>query len=100
MIVFSALTIRARCPIGRASIRSNDINTYDEYNADVVIIPSASDIGAYEAWWGTERIATGTAKAMRLITAGASDREASVYSVEDHQFLCGTIDQLAGGLMA
>lgn len=75
------------------------MNTYDEYNADVVIIPSTTNIGAYEAWWGTQHLATGTAKAMRLIASGANEREASVYSVEDKQFICGTIDQLTEGLM-
>ena len=72
------------------------MNTYDDYNADVVIIPSTDVIGAYDAWWGSEKLATGTAKAMRLIAVGAFEREASVYDAESHCFLAGTIDQLVG----
>lgn len=72
------------------------MNTYDDYNADVVIIPAAAPIGAYEAWWGHERLATGTAKAMRLIAASAAQQDASVYDVESNCFLAGTLDQLIG----
>lgn len=72
------------------------MNTYDDYNADIVIIPSTDVIGAYEAWQGRSKLATGTAKGMRLIAAGAAAGEMSVFSVEDDQFICGTIDQLVG----
>lgn len=70
--------------------------TYEDYNADVVIIPATAPIGAYEAWWGHEKIATGTAKAMRLIAASAAQQHASVYDVESGCFLAGTLDQLMG----
>lgn len=66
------------------------MNTYDDYNADVVIIPSTTVIGAYEAWWGREKIATGTAKGMRLIAQAVDAQEASVFSVEDDQYIRGT----------
>lgn len=72
------------------------MNTYDDYNADVVIIPSTAVIGAYDAWRGREKIATGTANGMRLIAGGASASEMSVFSVEDDQFICGTVAQLIG----
>lgn len=72
------------------------MNTYDDYNADVVIIPAATPVGAYEAWWGREKLATGTAKGMRLIAAAAANREASVYDAESNCFLAGTLDQLVG----
>ena len=65
------------------------MNTYDDDVADIVIIPSTEVIGADEAWWGREKIATGTAKGMRLIANGASDCEMSVFSVEDDQYICG-----------
>lgn len=72
------------------------MNTYDDYDADIVILPADAPIGAYEAWHGRAKIATGTAKGMRLITAGASASEMSVFSVEDDQFICGTVAQLIG----
>jgi hypothetical protein len=65
------------------------MNTYDDYNADVVIIPATWPVGDYEAWWGRDKLATGTAKAMRLIATGAFEEEASVYDVESHCFLNG-----------
>ena len=65
------------------------MNTYDDYNADVVIIPSTDVIGAYDAWWGREKIATGTAKGMRLIAQAVDAQEASVFSVEDDQYVRG-----------
>ena len=65
------------------------MNTYDDYNADVVIIPSTDIIGAYDAWWGREKIATGTAKGMRLIAQAVDAQEASVFSVEDDQYVRG-----------
>ena len=72
------------------------MNTYDDYNADVVIRPADAPIGAYEAWWGREKIATGTAKAMRLIAYAAFEQhEASVFDAESACFLSGTVDRLA-----
>jgi len=65
------------------------MNTYDDYNADVVIIPSTDVIGAYEAWQGRSKLATGTAKGMRLIATGAAAGEMSVFSVEDDQYVHG-----------
>lgn len=72
------------------------MNTYDDYNADVVIAPAAAPIGAYEAWHGTAKLATGTVRGMRFIIAGAIEQEMSVYDAESQCFLVGTIDQLVG----
>lgn len=72
------------------------MNTYDDYNADIVIAPADAPIGAYEAWHGTHKLATGTARGMRFIIAGAIEQEMSVYDAESHCFLAGTLDQLVG----
>jgi hypothetical protein len=76
------------------------MNTYYDYDADVVIAPTEAPIGNYDAWyavwWGSQQIAIGTAQAMRLIASAASEEGACIYDVESKCFIAGTLEQLLG----
>lgn len=68
-------------------------NTF--HGADIVIRDEPS--GAYSIWHHDKQISIGTARAARLVAAGAHFGKLSVFDEESDCYLAGTLDQLMAG---